>query len=709
MHACSSRSTALPGTLACLLALAPLPALAQPLQLDDLHVRDSHADATGQARQRLEQVPGAVNLITAPAEEGGASTGAQDLLKLQPGIHARSAGNEGIRLSIRGSGINRGTGAHGSGVFVLLDGLPLSGPGGTPYELQEPLWLERAEVLRGANGFELGAASLGGAVNLISPTGRDAAPLSLRYEIGSHGWQKRHIALAAEGESADAFVALTDSRYDGYQKQSAGSSEGVMANVGYRFNHRLETRFHLRYRETEHQTPGRLSRRQIDHDPRAAQSLNLRRDSQRPQPGSTWLANTTRLRFEDGGQLDLGLAWHDYPMDLQESSNRVKLEYSDVSASLRYSRPHELFGLPSRSSLGWRGTAFLPHSGASEYSRTAEGTNANYPLGSKRRDYEHNGSDSVLTLANELELLPDLWLSSGLALIYTRREVQVTYPAGGDALSMAQWDYAPRLGLRYQLSPQLQVFGNLSRSVEAPHAWSMLWSSNSIFPRDTALEAGAIRSGVELDNQTATTLELGGRGDSRLGQWELAWYYSHVRHELLNVERLDGDGNPYVAESNASPTIHQGIEAGLQSRLWQDPRGELTLRQAYTWSRFHYRDDQRFGDNALPGLPEHFYQAELRYQHHRGWYLAANALLASRTAVDYANSFNAGSYKVFGAQVGYRSTDDRWLSWLEVRNIGDERYAATVQPGYDDRGQDIARSSPGEGRAFYSGIRYSWF
>ena len=37
-----------------------------------------------------------------------------------------------------------------NGPARTFDGLPLTGPGGTPYELFEPLWLSRAEVLRGA-------------------------------------------------------------------------------------------------------------------------------------------------------------------------------------------------------------------------------------------------------------------------------------------------------------------------------------------------------------------------------------------------------------------------------------------------------------------------------------------------------------------------------------------------------------------------------
>ncbi len=80
------------------------------------------------------------------------------------------AGNEGVKISIRGSGINRAPGAHASGLYTMLDGLPLTGPGGTPYELLEPLWVDHVEVLRGANGFDRGALALGGAIDYVSHT-----------------------------------------------------------------------------------------------------------------------------------------------------------------------------------------------------------------------------------------------------------------------------------------------------------------------------------------------------------------------------------------------------------------------------------------------------------------------------------------------------------------------------------------------------------
>ncbi|WP_207936565.1 TonB-dependent receptor [Pseudomonas sp. 51_B] len=661
---------------------------APAIELGQMLVNAQEQSTLDDARERLEQVPGASNLIDMGKVGQGRIASNQDVLAYQPGVFAQSAGNDGIKLSIRGSGINRAPGAHGSGVYTMFDGLPLTGPGGTPYELFEPLWLSRAEVLRGANGFDQGALALGGAINYVTHTGFDAAPLQVRYELGSRGYQHRQISSGQVLGNLDYYVALTDSQYDGYQAHSSGSSKGVAANVGYRFNPNLETRFYLRYRETQNELAGRLTKAQIKHDPRAANPGYLSRNDSRPQPGSTWVGNKTTFYFEDDSRVETGLVYHDYPMDLREGAMRLKVAYSDVSGTLNYFRRDTLLGLQSKTNIGWRTTKHLPNSGASQFSRV------NDVVGARTRDFSYQGSDTVLHVGNDLELVPDLWLTTGLAMIYTRRESDVTYPASGGRVSQHDWDYAPRIGLRYDIRPDLQLYGNLSRSVEPPPPWSLVWS------------APVTNQPMKMHNQTATTLELGARGDSALGQWDLAWYYSQVRHELLNVEVVQG--LPFK-EFNASPTVHQGIEAGLNSVLWQQPAsGKLSLRQAYTFSDFHYRDDETFGDNRLPGIPMHYYQAELRYDWPSGLYAGVNTQLASKVQVDYANSYHADAYALLGARLGWDSPKQDWQTWLDLRNLTNKRYAATVTPGYNDAGQDVARSTPGEGLAVYAGVSYSF-
>jgi len=685
-------------SLAVLISCAASVQANEGIELGQVLIQEQEQSELQDARERLNQVPGASNLIDMQRVEQGRVASNQDVLAYQPGVFAQSAGNDGIKLSIRGSGINRAPGSHGSGVYTMFDGLPLTGPGGTPYELFEPLWLSRAEVLRGANGFDRVALALGGAIDYITHTGYDAAPLQVRYEVGSRGYAKRQISSGQVLGDLDYYVALTDAEYDGYQEHSSGSSKGIAANVGYRFNPNLETRFYLRYRETENDLAGRLTKAQIKHDPRAANPLYLSRDASRPQPGSTWVGNKTTFFLDDDSRLEAGLVYHDYPMDLREGANRLKVAYSDVSGTLNYLRRDTLFGHESKTTVGWRTTKHLPNSGASEFVRVSENSNGNLPVGTRTRDFSYQGSDSVVHVGNDLELVPNLWLTSGLAMIYTRRESAVTYPENGGKVSQHDWDYAPRLGLRYDLNPSLQLYGNLSRSVEPPHPWALIWSS----PRVNGQQIQPI----EMQNQTATTLELGARGEAQIGRWDLAWYYSDVRHELLAVEIVSGLP---AAEFNASPTVHQGVEAGLDSLLWQRADvGKLSLRQAYTFSDFHYRDDDTFGDNRLPGIPMHYYQAELRFDLPSGLYAGINTQMASKVQVDYANSYPTDAYALLGATLGYNSPKQDWQTWLDLRNLTNKRYAATVTPGYNDNGKDIAHSTPGEGFGVYAGVSYSF-
>ncbi|PRA20854.1 TonB-dependent receptor family protein [Pseudomonas poae] len=679
---------------------------AEDLQLAPVEVTSSEASAGEVAQAQLKSVPGGTNYIDMSSVAQGRVSTNEDVFKYQAGVYAKAANNEGIKLSIRGSGLNRSPGAHGSGLYEMFDGLALTGPGGTPYELKVPLWQSRVEVLRGANGFDQGALALGGAVNYVTHTGYDAPKLQLRYEAGSKGYMQREISSGQVLGDADYYISLTDSESDGYQRQSAATGKGFAANVGYRFSPELETRFYIRYRETTNDTPGKLTRDQISHDPRAAASLNVTRDSKRLEPGSTWIANKTTLQLDDNSHLEFGLAYHDYPMDLREGTIRLKVAYTDISSTLNYIRQDTLFGHDSKTTVGLRTTQAMPNNGGSEYVRVYAG---NAAPGTKTRDYSYLGSDTVLHIGNDLELVPDLWLTTGLAAIYTRRETEVSYPETDAKVSQHDWDYAPRIGLRYDFTPQLQVYGNLSRSVEPPHAWSMIWGSNKYFTSGPA--KGMAREGVKLKNQTATTLEIGGRGEHWFGQWDLALYRSEVRHELLTVETQaqTATTNAVTAENNASPTVHQGMELSLLSPLWEGGRnGRLDLRQAYTYSDFHYRDDDRFGGNTLPGIPKHYYQAQVRYSHPTGFYTSVNTEHSSRVAVDYANSFYAASYTLLGATFGYDAPKQDWQAWVDLRNLTNKRYANTVTPGYDDKGLDVARSTPGDGRGIYTGVSWAW-
>ncbi|MNN17217.1 TonB dependent receptor [compost metagenome] len=142
--------------------------------------------------------------------------------------------------------------------------------------------------------------------------------------------------------------------------------------------------------------------------------------------------------------------------------------------------------------------------------------------------------------------------------------------------------------------------------------------------------------------------------------------------------------------------------------MWESAGQKLSLRQAYTYSDFYFRRDPVFGSNQLPAIPPHYYQAELLYVHPSGFYAGVNAQVASKTKVDYANTFAVKGYTVFGASAGYVHPTDGWKVFLDLRNLGDKRYAASVSPTFNARGLDTASSVPGDGFGAVAGISYAF-
>lgn len=659
------------------------------------------------AQLRLDEIPGGTSLISAAEVEKGRVFTNEDVLAYQPGVYAQAAGGtDGIKISIRGSAINRGTNFFRSGTLFLFDGLPVTGPGGTPYELFEPLGLSHTEVLRGANAFDLGALMLGGAINYVTRTGYEAAPFETRVEGGSFGYRKVAVSSGQVIGAWDYYAAATYSERKGFQTLSSGESKGVIANIGYKFSPDVQTRFYLRYRETDNYQPGALTVAQIEANPRQANPVSVAQDAHRHQPGSTWIANKTTWNIDANSKLETGLVYHDYPIDQQLAVNVGEWGFRDYSASLQYQRNDTPWGLRSETKVGVLTTSHL-NGWLNTYVRIPAAATAALPVGTLIRRARYDGSDTTLHAGNDLELASNLWLTTGLSAIWTKRYTEVTFPFTNEPYNRSTNALAPRAGLRYTFDNQVQVYGNVSRSIEPPNSWAFL----TIPPTFTSGPAtGLSRRGLDLKDQSANTVEIGTRGRAFNSNWSLSLYRSSVKNELLSVEVIPASATTaaITAESNATPTIHQGIEAGLESELYKDASGKLSARQSFTLNDFYFRNDKRFGQNTLPGIPRRYYQGELQYEHGSGFYAGVSVQAASAIDVDYANSFRTHGYGIVGASLGYDHPSQGWKVFVDFRNLADKHYVSSVAPTYNDAGTDQRRSAPGDGRGVYAGLSLSF-
>ncbi|WBS03609.1 TonB-dependent receptor [Pseudoduganella sp. SL102] len=649
------------------------------------------------ARARLDQIAGTASVVKQADVERGRSANAEDVLAYQPGVFAAAtSGNGANKISIRGSGLNAFYQGYSLGIKYLYDGLPITGPGGTQEDLLTLNGLDYTEVLNGANAFSYAALSLGGAINFVTHTGRSAPGTSVSAEAGSHGYRK--FGLGTGGVSADNktdyYLAYFYNERDGFQRDTPNSGNEYVLNLGHEFSNRVETRLTVRHRNEELRNGSTITLAQLEADPRQNNSTT----SARKKTGTTLITSKTTFTLDARSKLELGLAYNDYPLDngWRYSTTPQDWRSTDGSVSLRYLRTGDtLFGKRSDTTVAFSDTRLL-HGDVKAYDQDL----ATAVRTTERQYTVYTGSrDTVLSLANELQLSDELALSTGLSLIEVDRDAHIdrttltTTESFPRAVRYNEHAVAPRVGLRYQATPDLAVFGNVSRSIDPPVTWQM-GSTGVPYIRP-------------LKPQKATTAEIGLRagGDSHEGT--LSLYRSWISGELLStVVRQASQGvDALIANANAGKTIHQGIEAALTSRLWKSAEGSrLSYRQAYTFSDFHYRDDPRYGGNELPSLPRHVYQGELLFQRAGGFYAGLNTRALSGYYVDYANSLKAPSAVIWAAKFGYEDPAKKWKAYLDFRNLGDKHYASAANTVDNARGRDSANFYPGDGFSVYSGV-----
>ena len=132
-----------------------------------------------EARRQMERVPGGVAVVPDTAFKDGPANTVKDVLGFVPGVLTQPRWGPDGRVSIRGSGLSRNYGNRGINFF--MDGIPINTADGL-FDLFEidPTAYRYVEVFKGANALRFGANSLGGAVNFVTPSGRDAPGFDAR-------------------------------------------------------------------------------------------------------------------------------------------------------------------------------------------------------------------------------------------------------------------------------------------------------------------------------------------------------------------------------------------------------------------------------------------------------------------------------------------------------------------------------------------------
>lgn len=292
--------------------------------------------------------------------------------------------------------------------------------------------------------------------------------------------------------------------------------------------------------------------------------------------------------------------------------------------------------------------------------------------------------------------LTDRWTGVlGFAASQNRREVKRLFgPVTANTEYQRRYqNLAPKIGVRYDRE-NWQGFANVSGSYEPP----------------SFSEAGT--SSVANQKQTAVSSELGARGTYGPMRWDVAAYRASIDHELLSIQ-LPGMPVGATGTINADRTIHQGVELGLGWDLFgndwaEQPLNRLVAEAAWTYGDFRFHNDRTYGNHHIAGVAPHLIRGELRWENSGGYYAGPTwEWVPVKSFIDHQNTYAADPYFLVGFRLGRRR--DTGFSWfIDMRNLTDERYAATHGVLENAGGVDVAQLLPGDGRSVFAGAEWRW-
>ncbi|MGD9952230.1 MAG: TonB-dependent receptor family protein [Burkholderiales bacterium] len=638
------------------------------------------------ARKRIAAVPGGADVVDGDSYREGRVSTLQDSLAYSPGVFsAPRFGAEEARLSIRGSGIQRTF--HLRGIKLMQDGVPLNlADGSGDFQAIEPLQTRYIEVYRGANALQYGSSALGGAINYVSVTGYDNWRFLARGEAGSFGYRRAQASGGGVEGRLDWIATVSTFDQGGFRRHARQSAQRATGNLGWKLAADLETRFYFSYAKSDSELPGNLTKAQMLADPRQANPANVvqaiptavgdqKRDIDWVRVSSKTVKRYGEARLEFFAYYADKSLFHPIFQVIEQKNEDYGAEVRWVSeASLGGRRNLLTAGLyPSRGTilddryLNWNGTR-----------------------GPRTNQFDQLAENVELYVENQHYAWERTALILGAQHSRNRRRSTDQFVPAGQASESFEKRYShtsPKIGLRHDLQPNVQLYANYSGSYEPPSFGELV---------------GGLAPNL-VGPQTSRTLEIGSRGTLPGFSWDVSLYRAEVKDELLQTLVFPAGNNPVPLPQtvNVPRTIHQGLELGTSGRFGAG----YEWRQALFVNRFRFDGDPGFGNNTLPGMPKSLLRAELT-KRWGGWFAAVTIESSpSRYPVDMANTFYADAYTIWGAKAGRKVTPR--LSWfVEGRNLSNRIYASTTGVTRDLAGADGAQFLPGDGRSFYAGLEY---
>ena len=592
-------------------------------------------------------------------------TTVKDMLDYVPGVWAQPKWGEDSRLSIRGSGLSRNF--HGRALAALH--------GRHSDQHRRRLFrfagdrsdrLSLCRGLRAPTRCRYGANSLGGAINFVTPSGRNASPFAARADVGSFGYRRLQASSGGAVGPFDYFVTGSWQEQDGFREHSNGTLIRGFANFGYQITPNIETRFYFNGNNIEQRIPGTVTK--YVRAERAADAGRRQRRSTTGSATSIRTASPTRPRSSfDDTTVEVGAFNVDRHL-MHPIFQWLDYTYDDYGGFGRVVDDRTIGGFRNRLVAG---VNILNGDDRQQAIRQSAAATKGKLLSSS-----NDRSKNTSVLCREFVLLP-AECGGGRRHAVSERQPRTHRPVPVERQSVGRNQFQSlESEIRLAVGSRSDRRRSSPTSRAAPRCRASARASRRSVRRAEppnipfTADPGAARH--DLRNRHARQAAGLSPGTSRSTA-------PRSRNELQCLYSVFGNCNV----TNADRTIHQGVEIGIGAAILKSMfvhganPDKLWLQLAYTYNDFFFDNDPMFGNNQLPGAPPQYSRAELLYKHPTGWFFGPNIeWVPQGYFVDSANTLTIDPYVLWGMKAGFDNGGT--ISPMSRAEISPQAYIASA-------------------------------
>lgn len=639
------------------------------------------------SEKRLQDVAGAVGLLTQKDFERANTFSLKPVLDLVPGLQVDQSNLTEARIAIRGIGARSAPGNRG--VKFYLNDIPITeADGSNRIQGLDILTLGRAEVIRGPSSSIYGFGMAGVISFSVQRANYQENSLETEALVGSYGMRRLSAAYRYGDDRMNLISLYGWQEADGYRAYNRDMRRFFTTSMQFYPSEKQSVSLLLNRTQQFAQLPGALTIEQMQDDPRQAVPFNVTQQAQRNQ---TWtrigishtydftasISNTTSL-FSSFIEMDHPIAF-----------TYIRSGLNSYGGRTRFNIQPDMRSLPTRFVLG---AEFISGLNRQTRYQNNQGNEGNITLNADNQNLQYS-----LFLQTETQLHKKLLLTLGASYNHVEYRIKDYIRPERNGTLRFEPTWTPRLALSYLLQANHSLHASISRGFAPPTTAEINNADGTV--------------NTSLRPEIGIQYELNAKGswlNKRL-QYDLAVYRFNISNELVPQTVAQN----ITIFNNAGRTYRNGVEMALyfdaigssHSRLRRfRPFVIATYNQA-RFANYQILNAQNeliadYSGNALPGVIPLSLHTGFDIETHMGLYLYSTLFYYDRMPMNDINTHYNQSYWVWNAKMGYRKNIGRvgFNLYIAADNLLNMRYSSLIalnaRPAAPDQNPPYFNPSP---------------